>query len=61
MDEDKKKALERGWLEAAVAWEVCASIHRAFAKKKDPFFTTRQADFAKHAEDARAEHKKLTT
>lgn len=43
-----------GWKEATIAWEVCASIHREYAKKKDPFFTTRQSDFVKHAEAARA-------
>jgi len=43
-----------GWKEAAIAWEVCASIHREYAKKKDPFFTTRQSDFVKHAETTRA-------
>ena len=43
-----------GWKEAAIAWEVCASIHREYAKKKDPFFTTRQSDFVKHAEATRA-------
>lgn len=47
-------AVPEGWKEAAIAWEVCASIHREYAKKKDPFFTTRQADFIKHAEAARA-------
>jgi hypothetical protein len=40
-------------LEAAVAWEVCASIHQTYAKGKDGLFTTRQADFIKHADDAR--------
>lgn len=43
-----------GWKEATIAWEVCVSIHREYAKKKDPFFTTRQADFMRHAEAARA-------
>ena len=43
-----------GWKEATIAWEVCASIHREYAEKKDPFFTTRQADFIRHAEAARA-------
>ncbi len=43
-----------GWKEAAIAWEVCASIHREYAKKKDPFFTTLQSDFVKHAEATRA-------
>jgi hypothetical protein len=42
-----------GWVEAAIAWAVCASIHRKYAKGKDPFFKTRQADFVRHAEDAR--------
>ena len=40
-------------IEAAIAWEVCASIHREYAKGKDGLFTTRQADFIKHADDAR--------
>ena len=43
-----------GWKEAAIAWEVCASIHREYGKDKDPFFNTRQGDFVKHANDARA-------
>lgn len=43
-----------GWKEAAIAWEVCASIHREWAKGKDALYTTRQADFVKHAENARA-------
>ena len=42
-----------GWKGATIAWEVCASIHREYAKD-DPFFTTRQGDFVKHAEAARA-------
>lgn len=42
-----------GWLEAAIAWEVCASLHRQYCKGKDALFTTRQADFVKHAADAR--------
>ena len=42
-----------GWLEAAVAWEVCASIHLKVAKGKDALFTVRQGDFVKHAADAR--------
>jgi hypothetical protein len=40
--------------EACIAWSVCASIHREYAKGKDALFTTRQADFVKHEEDARA-------
>ena len=45
---------DNGWLEAAIAWEVCASLHRQYCKGKDALFTTRQSDFVKHAEDARA-------
>ena len=44
---------DNGWLEAAVAWEVCASLHRQHCKGKDALFTTRQSDFVKHAENAR--------
>ena len=49
-----------GWKEAAIAWEVCASIHREYGKGKDPFFNTRQGDFVKHANDARAMLAKAT-
>jgi len=45
-----------GWLEAAVAWEVCASIHETWAKGKDALYKTRHADFVKHADDARNRH-----
>lgn len=41
-----------GWKEAFKAWKVCASIHREWAKGKDAVFTTRQADFVRHAEVA---------
>ena len=44
---------DNGWLEAAIAWEVCASLHRQYCKGKDVLFTTRQSDFVKHAENAR--------
>ena len=47
-------SVPNGWKEAAIAWEVCASIHREYGKGKDPFFNTRQGDFVKHANDARA-------
>ena len=47
-------SVPNGWKEAAIAWEVCASIHREYGKGKDPFFNTRQGDFIKHANDARA-------
>lgn len=52
-------ALE-GWKEAAIAWAVCASIHREYANGKDPFYTTRQSDFVKHENDARTRFNKLT-
>lgn len=54
--EDLMKLREReqsGWKEAAIAWEVCGSIHGAFAKKKDALYSTRHSDFERHAEDAR--------
>ena len=44
---------DNGWLEAAIAWEVCASLHRQYCEGKDDLFTTRQSDFVKHAENAR--------
>ena len=43
-----------GWKEATIAWAVCASLHREYCTGKDPFFTTRQADFVRHENDARA-------
>jgi hypothetical protein len=43
-----------GWKEAAIAWSVCASIHREYCKGRDPLFKTRQSDFTKHENDARA-------
>lgn len=42
-----------GWLEAAVAWETCASIHQKFAGGRDALFSTRRKDFLSHAEDSR--------
>lgn len=45
---------EDGWKEATIAWAVCGSIHRKFARGKDALYTTRQADFVKHEEDARS-------
>lgn len=50
--EDDRTAYE-GWKEAAIAWAVCASIHREYAKGRDPFFKTRAADFEKHLAAAR--------
>lgn len=52
-DEQIARKHDNGWLEAAIAWEVCASLHRQYCKGKDALFTTRQSDFVKHAEDAR--------
>lgn len=52
--------VQRGWLEAAVAWEVCGSIHRTYAKGKDAFFKTRQSDYVHHAEDCRSRFLALT-
>jgi len=47
------KSEQDGWKEAAIAWEVCASIHEKWAKGKDALYSTRHADFEKHADDAR--------
>jgi hypothetical protein len=52
-----KEYESEGWLEAAIAWNVCASIHSKYAKGKDAFFTTRQADFVRHAEESSAKAK----
>ena len=48
-----RESEQSGWKEAAIAWEVCGSIHEAFAKKKDALYSTRHSDFKRHAEDAR--------
>jgi len=48
-----RKSEQEGWKEAAIAWEVCTSIHETWAKKKDALYSTRHADFERHAEDAR--------
>lgn len=53
-------ALAEGWKEAAIAWEVCASVHRAWGKGRDALFTTRQADYLRHAQMARERHADLT-
>lgn len=51
---ERVKAERTRWTkEAAIAWAVCASIHREYAKGRDALFTTRQADFVKHEDDAR--------
>lgn len=51
-----RSVVHEGWKEAAVAWEVCASIHRSFAKGRDAVFKTRQSDFVRHAASARARY-----
>ena len=48
-----RESEQSGWKEAAIGWEVCGSIHEAFAKKKDALYSTRHSDFERHAEDAR--------
>ncbi|MBK8917862.1 MAG: hypothetical protein IPM73_07430 [Betaproteobacteria bacterium] len=48
-----RKSEQDGWKEAAIAWEVCVSIHEKWAKGKDALYSTRHADFEKHADDAR--------
>lgn len=50
-----------GWKEATIAWSVCASIHREYCKGRDPFYTTRQADFTKHEHDARERYLSLSS
>jgi hypothetical protein len=51
---------EKGWKEAVIAWSVCASIHRNYAKGRDPFYTTRQSDFVKAEAAAREALARLT-
>ena len=48
------------WKEAAIGWTVCASVHEGWAKGKDALYTTRHADFERHADDARQRHALLT-
>ena len=50
-----------GWEEATIAWSVCASIHREYAKGKDPFYATRQADYVKHEIAAREKYRANST
>ena len=49
----RPQPIPEGWKEAAIAWEVCASIHREYAEGKDALFKTRQQDFVRHAKAAR--------
>lgn len=45
----------QGWKEATIAWSVCQSIHASMVgPKKDDLYTTRQADFTRHWQEARA-------
>lgn len=44
---------EEALKEAVIAWSVCASVHREFGKGKDALFSTRQADFQRHEQEAR--------
>ena len=55
----ERKLSSTGWLEAAVAWEVCASLHLEYCKGRDPFFKTRQADYLSHASECRKKHKRV--
>lgn len=48
-----RSPLMHGWKEAAIAWNVCASLHERFGKGKDALFTTRQRDYTRHAAAAR--------
>ena len=48
-----RESLANAWKEAAIAWEVCMSVHKEYAKGKDPLYIMRQADFVRHAEAAR--------
>lgn len=50
---EARESRQEGWKEAAIAWEVCSSIHEKYAKGKDALYSTRHSDFEKHAEDAR--------
>jgi hypothetical protein len=45
-----------GWKESAIAWSLCASIHRQHAKGTDPFFESRLADFMRSEKVARAKY-----
>lgn len=49
----------RGWKEATIAWAVAASIHREYCRGRDPFYKTRQADYARHEAEARAKLRAL--
>ena len=54
-----KDELEKVWLDASLAWRICASVHREFARGKDSLFNTRQADFLRHAEESMKKAKEV--
>jgi hypothetical protein len=54
--DNEPKSWQNGWAQATLAWQICASIHRTYAKDKDPFFTTRQNDFINNTERARQKY-----
>lgn len=55
-----KKEEAAGWKEAAIAWNVCASVHSQWGKGKDALFTKRQEDYVRHYEEARTKYLELT-
>ena len=52
------QALDRA-KEAVIGWAVARSVHQSFAKGRDPFFSTRQMDYAKAELEARATYEKI--
>jgi hypothetical protein len=50
---EKKQVGTNAWSEAAIAWEVAASIHTAYARGKDTFFKVRNSDFKRYAAECR--------
>ena len=50
----RKREDSEGWEEATIAWAVCASIHREYAKGRDPVFKKRQSDFLRHEKECRS-------
>jgi hypothetical protein len=50
-----------GWKEAALAWEICASIHREYAQGQDAKFKAQQADFLQRAAEAKARMREIET
>ncbi|AUZ95402.1 hypothetical protein FDI40_gp643 [Agrobacterium phage Atu_ph07] len=47
--------------EANVAWSVCQSSHRDFAKKSDAMYTTRQNDYIKNKEKTKENIEKISS